>query len=72
MYPRIMNTIDYDAFALVVSQGPDPTGMLNSMHSRNAISGGFNYWGYNNSEVDGLINAVVTAKSEDEAERFVW
>ncbi|MEM1611116.1 MAG: ABC transporter substrate-binding protein [Sulfolobales archaeon] len=72
MYPRIMNTFDYDAFALAVSQSPDPTGMLNSMHSRNAIPGGSNYWGYNNSEVDRLIDAVITAKSEDEAKRLAW
>jgi hypothetical protein len=39
MYPRIMNTFDYDSFALVVSQSPDPTGMLNAFHSRNAIPG---------------------------------
>jgi len=72
MYPRIMNTFDYDSFALAVSQSPDPTGMLNAFHSRNAIPGGSNYWGYNNSEVDRLIDAVLTARSEDEAKRLAW
>lgn len=72
MYPRIMNTFDYDSFALAVSQSPDPTGMLNSMHSRNAIPGGSNYWGYNNSEADRLIDMVQTARSEDEARQLAW
>ncbi|MEM1633151.1 MAG: ABC transporter substrate-binding protein [Sulfolobales archaeon] len=72
MYPRIMNTFDYDSFALAVSQSPDPTGMLNSMHSRNAIPGGSNYWGYANPEVDKLIDMVLTAKSEEEAKKLAW
>jgi len=72
MYPRIMNTFDYDSFALAVSQSPDPTGMLNAFHSRNAIPGGSNYWGYNNSYTDKLIDQVLSANSLDEAKRLAW
>jgi len=37
--------------------------MLNASHSRNAIPGGSNYWVYNNSDVNRLIDAVLTARS---------
>jgi len=49
MHPRIMNTFDYDSFFLAVSQSQDPTEMLSSIQGRNAVPGGYNYWGYNNS-----------------------
>lgn len=72
MYPRIMQTFDYDAFALAVSQSPDPTGMLNAFHSRNAIPGGSNYWGYRNPAVDQLIDKVLSSNSVEEAKRIAW
>lgn len=72
MYPRIMNTFDYDSFALAVSQSPDPTGMLDAFHSRNAVPGGSNYWGYNNSEVDRLIDAALFARSLEEVKSYAW
>ncbi len=72
MYPRIMNTFDFDSFALAVSQNPDPTGMINAFHSRNAIPGGSNYWGYNNSYTDELIDRMLTTNSLEEARRLAW
>lgn len=72
MYPRIMQTFDYDAFALAVSQSPDPTGMLNAFHSRNAIPGGSNYWGYRNPTVDQLIDKALSSNSVEEAKRIAW
>ncbi|MDK2383341.1 MAG: hypothetical protein QI199_00850, partial [Candidatus Korarchaeota archaeon] len=56
MYPRIMNTHDYDSFALAVSQDPDASGMLLAFHNSNAVPGGSNYWMYTNPQVDSLID----------------
>jgi hypothetical protein len=67
-----MNTFDYDSFFLAVSQSLDPTGILSSIQSRNAVPGGYNYWGYNNSYMDRLIDTVIAAKSENETKRLAW
>lgn len=72
MYPRIMRTFDYDCYALAVSQSPNPIGMLNAFHSREARPGGANYWGYVNPEVDELVDKAMAARSREELKEYAW
>ena len=72
MYPRIMNTHNYDAFALAVSQDPDASGMLLAFHSSNAVPGGSNYWMYVNPQVDKLIDEALTETNHDKLRQIAW
>lgn len=72
MYPRIMQTFDYDSFALAVSQNPNPLGMLIAFHSSEARPGGSNYWGYRSPEVDSLVDKAFEARSKGELQEYAW
>ena len=70
MYPRIMQTFDYETFALAVSQSPNPLGMLLAFHSSEDRPGGSNYWGFRNVEMDSMIDRAFAAKDREELRQY--